>query len=67
MTAGTEASTFRALTECLPTHPLPCTEPELLSRLEAAAKYWEQPTDHGPEGVLLADFARNFIANTPKQ
>lgn len=65
LTAGAETHTFRALTGCLPTRPLPCTEPELLSQLEAAAQHWEQSTDHGPEGVLLADLARNFIPNTP--
>ena len=64
LTAGAETSTFRALTGCLPTRPLPCTEPELLSQLEAAAQCWEQSTDNGPEGVLLEDLARDFIAST---
>ena len=62
LTAGAETSTFRALTGCLPLRPLPCTESELLAQLEQAARYWEQSPDHGPEGVLLAEIARNFIA-----
>ena len=62
LTAGSETHTFRALTGCLPLRPLPRTEPELQAQLELAAQYWEQSTDHGPEGVLLADLARNFMA-----
>jgi hypothetical protein len=61
LTAGTETHTFRALTGCLPLRPLPCTESELQAQLKQAAQYWEQSTDHGPEGVLLADLARNFM------
>lgn len=65
--AEAERHTYRALTGCLPTSPIPDKISDLTTTLESAAQFWEQSQDHGAEGAVLADLARNFLANSETQ
>jgi hypothetical protein len=62
-----ERHTYRALTGCVPARPIPDNIRELTATLESAAQVWEQSEDLAAEGAILADLARNFVANNEIQ